>query len=45
MPVGRYCCSGFRRGARFGETVAEDFVAVQIDSPLKWVAVAFASFH
>lgn len=32
--------AGFDAGIRFGGTVPEDFVAVRIGSPLRWVAVA-----
>jgi len=32
--------AGFDAGLRFGDTVPEDFVALRIGAPLKWVAVA-----
>lgn len=32
--------AGFDAGIRFGGTVPEDFVAIRIGSPLRWVAVA-----
>ncbi|MEX5538529.1 LysR family transcriptional regulator [Pseudomonas syringae] len=32
--------AGFDAGVRFGDTIPEDFIAVRISDPLRWVAVA-----